>query len=167
MGTIKNAVYKVDNGTDFDEIHFKTKAAQVFCNDGKTVESQLAEINTNVSSLQKKAIRISSRVINTVGLQSYDLGFRPKLVRIHATLKNNPKYDSDGSFNGTSYAAIYRYGNGTLVGNSNTIGIIMLHSGSTYNKAMCEFTDTGFNLNWEVGGALPDDTILMTIEALG
>lgn len=43
MGTIKNAVYKVDNGTDFDEIHFKTKAAQVFCNDGKTVESQLAE----------------------------------------------------------------------------------------------------------------------------
>lgn len=44
MGTIKNAVYKVDNGTDFDEIHFKTKAAQVFCNDGKTVESQLAEI---------------------------------------------------------------------------------------------------------------------------
>lgn len=44
MGTIKNAVYKVDNGTDFDEIHFKTKASQVFCNDGKTVESQLAEI---------------------------------------------------------------------------------------------------------------------------
>lgn len=44
MGTIKNAVYKVDNGTDFDEIHFKTKAAQVFCNDGKTVESQLAEM---------------------------------------------------------------------------------------------------------------------------
>lgn len=43
MGTIKNAVYKVDNGTDFDEIHFKTKAAQVFCNDGKTVESQLAD----------------------------------------------------------------------------------------------------------------------------
>lgn len=44
MGTIKNAVYKVDNGVDFDEIHFKTIAAQVFCNDGKTVESQLAEI---------------------------------------------------------------------------------------------------------------------------
>lgn len=44
MGTTKNAVYKVDNGVDFDEIHFRTKAAQVFCNDGKTVESQLAEI---------------------------------------------------------------------------------------------------------------------------
>lgn len=43
MGTVKNATYKVHNGTDFDEIHFKTKAAQVFCEDGKTVESQLAE----------------------------------------------------------------------------------------------------------------------------
>ncbi len=167
MGTIKNAVYKVDNGTDFDEIHFKTKAAQVFCNDGKTVEVQLAEINTNVSSLQKKAIRISSRVINTAGLQSYDLGFRPKLVRIHATLKNNPTYDSDGSFSGTSYATLYRYGNGTLVGNSDMLGIIYLHSGTAYNKAVCGFTDTGFNLVWEVSGNLPTDTILMTIEALG
>ncbi len=35
---IKNAVYKVDNGTDFDEIHFKTKAAQVFKDDGKTLQ---------------------------------------------------------------------------------------------------------------------------------
>jgi len=133
----------------------------------KAKQTDLDITNSNVASLQKKAIRISSRVINTVGLQSYDLGFRPKLVRIHATLKNNPTYDSDGGFNGTSYAALYRYGNGTLVGNSNTTGIIMLHSGSTYNKAMCEFTDTGFNLIWEVGGALPDDTILMIIEALG
>ncbi|WP_346877555.1 MULTISPECIES: hypothetical protein [unclassified Clostridium] len=48
MGTIKNAIYKIDNGTDFDEIHFKTKAAQVFCNDGKTVESQLAELRQYV-----------------------------------------------------------------------------------------------------------------------
>lgn len=43
MGTIKNAVYKVDNGTDFDEIHFKTKAEQVICSNGKTAEAQLAE----------------------------------------------------------------------------------------------------------------------------
>lgn len=43
MGTIKNAVYKVDNGTDFDEIHFKTKAEQVICSNGKTAEVQLAD----------------------------------------------------------------------------------------------------------------------------
>ena len=29
MGTIKNATYKVDNGTDFDEIHFITKWANI------------------------------------------------------------------------------------------------------------------------------------------
>ncbi|GEM_PF-2535723 len=52
MGTIKNAVYKVDNGTDFDEIHFKTKASQVFCNDGKTVESQLAEMINEANKTQ-------------------------------------------------------------------------------------------------------------------
>lgn len=55
MGTIKNAVYKVDNGVDFDEIHFKTKASQVFCNDGKTVESQLADM-MNGTVMVKKSI---------------------------------------------------------------------------------------------------------------
>ncbi|WP_346935301.1 hypothetical protein [Clostridium sp.] len=43
MGTVKNAVYKVDNGTDFDEIHFKTNAEQVGCADGRSVGSHLAE----------------------------------------------------------------------------------------------------------------------------
>lgn len=43
MGTVKNATYKVHNGVDFDEIHFKTKAAQVICANGKTVESQLED----------------------------------------------------------------------------------------------------------------------------
>lgn len=176
MGTIKNAVYKLDNGTDFDEIHFKTKAAQVFCNDGKTVESQLAEkanqitldtTNSNVAVLQKRSAIISSRVINTNGTQSFTLGFKPRIVRIHATLKNSPMYDSEGSYSGNGYATMYRYGNGTLVGNSDTLGVICLHSGTAYNKATCAFTDTGFNLVWEVFGSLPADTILMTIEALG
>lgn len=40
---VKNAIYQVDNGSGFDEIHFKTKASQVVCNDGKTVEVSLAE----------------------------------------------------------------------------------------------------------------------------
>lgn len=43
MGTIKNAVYKVDNGVDFDEINFKTIASQVKTANGSDVEVQLAE----------------------------------------------------------------------------------------------------------------------------
>lgn len=54
MGTVKNAIYKVDNGVDFDEIYFKTKAAQVFCNDGKTVESQLAEIVNGFANIKSE-----------------------------------------------------------------------------------------------------------------
>lgn len=40
MGTVKNAIYQVDNGTDFDEIHFKTNASQV----------QIQDINNRFSS---------------------------------------------------------------------------------------------------------------------
>lgn len=37
---VKNAVYKVDNGNgEFDEIHLKTKAAQVFMDNGVDLES--------------------------------------------------------------------------------------------------------------------------------
>lgn len=41
---VKKAIYQVDNGSGFDEIHFKTTAEQVICNDGKTVEASLVEI---------------------------------------------------------------------------------------------------------------------------
>ncbi|GEM_PF-3349913 len=39
MGTVKKAVYKVDNGTDFDEIHFKTDSEQVYMSDGNKLQS--------------------------------------------------------------------------------------------------------------------------------
>lgn len=48
MATQKNATYKVHNGTDFDEINFKTNATQVKTNDGSNVEIKLSEI-TNES----------------------------------------------------------------------------------------------------------------------
>lgn len=41
MATQKNATYKVDNGTDFDEINFKTIAAQVKMASGVDLESGL------------------------------------------------------------------------------------------------------------------------------
>lgn len=40
---VKDAVYLVDNGSGFDEIHFKTKAAQVVCSSGKDVQQEINE----------------------------------------------------------------------------------------------------------------------------
>lgn len=51
--TIKNAIYQVDNGSEFDEIHFKTNADQVFCKDGKTTEYHLSEIEKAKTILDK------------------------------------------------------------------------------------------------------------------
>ncbi|MGN9161207.1 hypothetical protein [Clostridium sulfidigenes] len=53
MGVQKNASYKVHNGTDFDEINFKTIAAQVKTAGGSDVESQLAEMITFINSKLK------------------------------------------------------------------------------------------------------------------
>lgn len=39
---VKNAIYQVDNGSGFDEIHFKTKAAQVLCENGNDVEVEIS-----------------------------------------------------------------------------------------------------------------------------
>lgn len=41
MGIQKNATYKVHNGTDFDEINFKTTASQVKTAGGSDVETEL------------------------------------------------------------------------------------------------------------------------------
>ena len=53
---IKNAIYQVDNGTDFDEIHFKTNSKNVYMSNGLTVEDCVVslqnEIGTNKSTLQ-------------------------------------------------------------------------------------------------------------------
>ena len=38
MGVKKKATYKVDNGTDFDEIYFKTSAEQVYLEDGTNLQ---------------------------------------------------------------------------------------------------------------------------------
>lgn len=58
MGTVKNAIYKVDNGVDFDEIHFRTKASQVVCDDGKILEVKLEE------KANKGVIKISPTLLN-------------------------------------------------------------------------------------------------------
>ena len=53
---IKKAIYQVDNGTDFDEIHFKTSAEQVYLTSGANVNTAIlslqSELGTNKNTLQ-------------------------------------------------------------------------------------------------------------------
>ena len=53
---IKKAIYQIDNGANFDEIHFKTSAEQVYMPDGSDVKTSILslqnELSTNKSTLQ-------------------------------------------------------------------------------------------------------------------
>ena len=53
---IKKAIYQVDNGTDFDEIHFKTSASQVYAEDGTDIESSISSLQTKVDNGQNYKI---------------------------------------------------------------------------------------------------------------
>lgn len=164
MAEIKNGKYKVHNGTDFDTIHFETKASQVKTAAGGDLESHLADY----AQFKKYHIRISERPVNIAADQVFNIGFKPRIVKIHATLSTKPVYDSDGIYYGGNYAVLFKYGNGTLANTSNTLGVVHLHSGAAYNNATCTATDTGFVLTWTASGSLPsEDTIKMRIEALG
>ena len=47
---IKKAIYQVDNGTDFDEIHFKTSAEQVYLTSGANVNTAILNLQSEVSA---------------------------------------------------------------------------------------------------------------------
>ena len=55
---IKKAIYQVDNGTDFDEIHFKTSAEQVYLTSGANVNTAIlnlqSELGSNKTVLESK-----------------------------------------------------------------------------------------------------------------
>ncbi len=88
MGTVKNATYKVHNGTDFDEIHFKTKAAQVFCEDGKTVEAQLAELVNGFAN--SKGTTGYTKLPNGYILQWGNMSFRATSGRYDTGVRSFP-----------------------------------------------------------------------------
>ncbi|SDO76807.1 hypothetical protein [Clostridium gasigenes] len=159
---IKNAIYQVDNGADFDEIHFKTKAEQVFCKDGKTVEESLRRTR------QVKVILVS-RSTNINGLQIVELGFRPKFIRILAQLAgtNLKNYTSDGSYDGKDSLCLFKYGSDAIAPTFSKNQIICLHSGNTYNFAtISSVSETGFSLEWTGTGTLPGGVeIQMKVEA--
>lgn len=62
MATTKDAKYKVHNGTDFDTIHFETKASQVIANDGSNLETHLAEDVTQKDVIQTAEVNDSTKV---------------------------------------------------------------------------------------------------------
>ena len=55
---VKNAVYQVDNGNEFDEIHFKTNASQVYCDNGETVEVNFEK------KVNKSIIKYTATLLN-------------------------------------------------------------------------------------------------------
>lgn len=55
MGIIKKAIYKVDNGTDYDDIYFKTSSDQVVNTEtGVTVKADIDEIKQGIASGELK-----------------------------------------------------------------------------------------------------------------
>ena len=64
---IKNATYKVDNGTDFDEIMFKTTAGQVFLSDGTSVQTAIK--NTTKTGLALSgSLSYAEEYVNEINL---------------------------------------------------------------------------------------------------
>lgn len=66
MAVTKNATYKIDNGTDFDTIYFKTIAAQVLMERGGTLEELLAafpEISTYSAGTDYFSIKFKNGII--------------------------------------------------------------------------------------------------------
>ena len=47
---IKKAIYQVDNVTDFDEIHFKTSAEQVYLTSGANVNTAILNLQSELGS---------------------------------------------------------------------------------------------------------------------
>jgi len=170
MGTVKKAVYKVDNGVDFDEVHFKTDSEQVICGDGKTAEVKLTEIKNDIIKNNKVKTLLVSRNTNVNGLQVIELGFKPKFIRILAVLagSNCANYNSDGSYDGNRIVCISKYGNDS-VAPIYTSNIVHMHSGGAYNSAVISnVSDTGFALDWSGTQTLPGGiVILMKVEVLG
>lgn len=71
MGMIKQAVYKVDNGTDYDTIHFETVASMVKTSDGSDVEAKLLDIvSTGISRLATYPYNLTA---TTVGQTNFEI----------------------------------------------------------------------------------------------
>lgn len=75
MGTQQNAIYKVHNGVDFDEMNFKTIAEQVKTSDGSNVEVELSNrINKSESTLFLKLAKCNELAGSYTVLEFYVSG---------------------------------------------------------------------------------------------
>lgn len=72
MATTKKAIYKVDNGTDFDTIHFQTAADQVtYTPSGGTASTVKAALDNVNSNLTIENVAISTANANYITVASH------------------------------------------------------------------------------------------------
>lgn len=76
MGVKKKATYKVDNGTDFDEIYFRTSAEQVYLADGTNLQKVVPN----------KVDKVTGKGLST---NDYSNEEKNKLNSLFSTTKSN------------------------------------------------------------------------------
>lgn len=136
-------------------------------NAGQTA-TQLAQIEEDFTLYKKQGfVTRISRATNLTGLQTINMGFRPKLVYAVAKLQNqtNINYGSHGVRVDGNSRNINRLGTGGML-TSNFEQFIMLHSGGAFNSAIATITDTGITLLWDKTGDLPSDNIIILLFAI-
>ena len=151
----------------FDNVKLEEKALSDWC----MSEDDLIEIQSRIQNRKTLVIR---RTANLTGTQEIGLGFRPKFVRIIASLAvtSGSTYDSEGTFtlekDGTSSQFVmFKYGSVSTAPNYYSNNIIVLHSGNTYNMAsLTSITEVGFVLAWSASGVLPTGDIIFKVEAI-
>lgn len=86
MGVQKNATYKVHNGIDFDEIHFKTNDTQVTCSDGRNLKTNLLGMLKRTTADMQIYVKLTGN--DTTGDGSYSKPYRT----IQKAIDSLPKY---------------------------------------------------------------------------
>lgn len=118
---IKDAVYQVDNGSGFDEIHFRTKAKQVLMANGINLEEgfKCSKNNNGYTVLpngmilqwgRKDAILTNGNGIAEGSLPltfNWTLGIFANVFLIDGTTQYNSLFNCNGRFVNNSYFNVY------------------------------------------------------------
>ena len=125
----------------------------------KTVEDHITD-NAN------KNIVTFDRTANSIGVQSVDLGFKPRIVHAIATVAggSNGGYRSDGVSIGTVQRTVYRAASSGIMVHS-AVATIFLHSGAAEFRGSITFTATGVNITWSKTGDIVAGTVNILLVA--
>lgn len=90
---------------------------------------------------------------NQITKTTVNLGFRPKNVVITAVI-NNSKYFSIANSDTSNTIAYHSLASTGMHYISNTFPVIFQYDGSNYLESAINFTDTGFEITWNLVGTL-------------